>query len=135
MPICVPESELVERFVRSSGPGGQNVNKVATAVELRFDLAATRALPEPVKQRLARLAGRRLTKEGVLVIQSDRHRTQEMNRADARARLQELVARAEVAPRKRVRTKPSRSAREERMAAKKRRGLTKSRRGRAALDD
>jgi ribosome-associated protein len=135
MAITVPESELVERFVRSSGPGGQNVNKVATAVELRFDLAASRVLPEPVKQRLARLAGRRLTREGVLVIQSDRHRTQEMNRADARKRLAELVARASVAPRSRVRTKPTRAAREDRLAAKKRRGLAKSRRGKASLDD
>jgi ribosome-associated protein len=135
MPIRVPESELSERFVRSSGPGGQNVNKVATAVELRFDVRGSPSLPAPVKARLARLAGRRLTKEGVLVLQSDRHRTQEMNRADARRRLADLIARAAVAPKKRLGTKPTRAAREERIAAKKRRARTKRARGRAGVED
>ena len=131
----IPESELEERFVRASGPGGQSVNKVATAVELRFDVRGSAVLGDAVRARLERLAGRRLTKDGVLVIQADRFRTQEANRAEARRRLADLVARASVIPRKRVRTRPSRAAREERIAAKKHRAQVKRGRGRSGLDD
>jgi ribosome-associated protein len=123
--ICIAESELEERFVCASGPGGQNVNKVATAVELRFDVRRSPNLPEPVRVRLERLAGRRLTKDGVLVIRADRFRTQEQNRADARARLAALVRRAAVPPKVRVKTRPTRGANERRLKAKGHRGLTK----------
>jgi ribosome-associated protein len=111
--------------VRASGPGGQNVNKVATAVELRFDLAGTTLFSDAVRARLARLAGRRLTRDGVIVIQADRFRTQEQNRADARRRLEDLVARAVVAPKTRLKTRPTRAAKEQRLQSKKRRARTK----------
>jgi len=124
-PPRVPDSELVESFIRASGPGGQNVNKVATAVELRFDVRHSPSLPEAVRQRLMRLAGSRLTREGVLVIRAERHRTQERNRADARARLDELVAQAAVEPRKRFKTRPTRASKERRLESKARRGNVK----------
>jgi ribosome-associated protein len=123
--IRIPESEIEEHFVRASGPGGQKVQKVATAVELRFDVRASASLPEPVRARLERLAGRRLTKDGVLVIRAERFRTQERNRADARDRLIELVRRAAVPPRFRIPTKPTRGAEERRLEAKVRRALVK----------
>ena len=123
--IRIAESELEEQFVCSSGPGGQNVNKVATAVELRFDVRRSPNLPEPVRLRLERLAGRRLTKDGILVIRADRFRTQEQNRADARARLAELIRRAAVTPKVRIKTKPTRAANERRLKAKVHRSLTK----------
>jgi ribosome-associated protein len=126
--ICIGESELEEKFVRASGPGGQNVNKVATAVELRFDVRGSPNLPGPVRARLERLAGRRLTKDGVLVIHADRFRTQEQNRADARERLMELVHRAAVAPKMRVKTKPPRAAKERRLKAKEHRARLKRKR-------
>src|SRR3990172_8339731 len=104
--IDIDERELEERFIRSSGPGGQNVNKVSTAVELRFDVSASPSLPGEVKSRLARLAGRRLTDEGVLVIRAERFRTQERNRDDARERLAGLVREALPAPKRRLKTTP-----------------------------
>ena len=123
--ISIGEGELEEHFIRASGPGGQNVNKLASAVQLRFDVRRSPSLPEPVRARLERLAGRRLTREGVLVITAQRHRTQERNRDDARARLVELIRRAAVAPRPRRPTKPSASARERRLQSKKHRGAIK----------
>jgi ribosome-associated protein len=133
--ISIDESELEEQFVRSSGPGGQNVNKVATAVELRFDLHRSPSLPPAVRSRLARLAGRRLTKEGVLVIRAERFRTQEQNRADARERLADLVREAAAPPKYRVKTKPTRGSKERRIKAKTRRGaIKKLRRDKPAFD-
>ncbi|MEO8430273.1 MAG: alternative ribosome rescue aminoacyl-tRNA hydrolase ArfB [Acidobacteriota bacterium] len=132
--IVVREDELDERFVRASGPGGQNVNKVATAVELRFDVAAS-SLPADVQARLAALAGKRMTAEGLLVIDSREHRTQARNRAEARARLVDLLRRAAVKPRTRRKTKPSKAARERRLTAKVQRGHVKSGRGRVRTED
>ncbi|HTY40777.1 MAG TPA: alternative ribosome rescue aminoacyl-tRNA hydrolase ArfB [Thermoanaerobaculia bacterium] len=132
--IAIPEEHLEERFVRASGPGGQNVNKVSTAVELRFDVAGS-ALPEDVKARLTALAGRRLGSDGILLIDSRAHRTQAQNRAEARERLAELVRRAAHRPRPRRKTKPTASAREKRLAAKQRRGRVKAGRGRVGHED
>lgn len=123
--IAIDERELEERFIRSSGPGGQNVNKVSTAVELRFDVRRSPSLSDDVRVRLARLAGRRLTAEGVLVIRAERFRTQERNREDARERLAELVRHALAAPKRRVPTKPTKASKERRHEAKAKRSNVK----------
>jgi ribosome-associated protein len=124
--ISIDERELVESFVRASGPGGQNVNKVATAVELRFDVRRSRSLPDAVAIRLQKLAGSRLTSEGVIVISAQRFRTQDANRADARERLFALVRQAAVAPKRRRPTRPPKRAAEDRLAAKSRRARVKA---------
>jgi ribosome-associated protein len=124
--IALREDELVEAFVRSSGPGGQNVNKVSSAVQLRFDVRRSPALPNDVALRLMRLAGKRLTKDGVIVIIAQRHRTQERNRVDARERLFDLIRQATVRPVARRPTKPTRASKQRRIEGKKHRGNVKS---------
>lgn len=130
--ISIPDEELSESFVRSSGPGGQNVNKVASAVELRFDVANSPSLPDAVRERLLARRDRRLTNDGVLVISANRFRDQAKNRADARDRLAEIIRAATFVPKKRVATKPSRAQKERRLNDKKVRSSHK--RGRAKTD-
>jgi ribosome-associated protein len=133
--IRIEESELDERFVRASGPGGQNVNKVATAVELRFDVARSPAIDHEMRERLRAIAGTRLTADGVLVIDARRHRTQADNRQDARERLVALLKRAAVRPKPRRKTRPTMGSIERRAASKRRRAETKRRRGKIVGDD
>lgn len=123
--LSLEENELHESFVRASGPGGQNVNKVATAVQLRFDVRGSPSLPELIRERLLKLAANRINSEGFLLIEARRFRTQEQNRADARQRLAELIQQATVAPKTRRVTKPHRAAKEKRLESKRRRSQAK----------
>lgn len=133
--VFIGEDELIENFIRSSGPGGQNVNKVATAVQLRFDARNAPGLPERVRERTISLAGQRATKDGVIVIEAGRFRTQEQNRADARARLTALVARAaEPPPKPRKKTRPTKGSVERRLQSKAGRSTVKKLRGRVDSD-
>jgi ribosome-associated protein len=127
--VAIPDDAMEERFVRASGPGGQNVNKVATAVQLRFDPARS-GLSHEVCERLRILAGSRVTDEGIIVVDAREHRTQSQNREEARGRLVELIRRALIRPKRRRKTRPSRASQQRRVDVKKRRGDTKRARGR-----
>lgn len=133
LPPPLPEDALEEAFLSGTGPGGQNVNKVATAVQMRLDVFALRLAP-PVYARLKVLAGSRWTNDGEIVIMARSHRTREANRADARERLAALVAKAHIAPQRRIKTRPSKSAKEKRMVGKAVRGEVKRGRGKVELD-
>jgi ribosome-associated protein len=133
--IFINDNEIEEHFIRASGPGGQNVNKVASAVQLRFDVRGSPSLPKEVKVRLSRLAGRRLTNDGVLVINAERHRSQANNRKDALERLLDLIRAAAIRPTLRKPTTPTRSSRHKRLAIKKLRGNVKKLRRDRPSDD
>lgn len=132
--ITIPDWELVETFIRASGPGGQNVNKVASAVQLRFNVKNSPSLPDAVKSRLKALAGRRMTRDGELLIEAQRFRSQDQNREDARARLAELIARAATPPKKRVKSKVSLSQKRKRLDEKRRRSIVKADRAKVTGD-
>lgn len=133
--ISISEQEIKEEFVRASGPGGQNVNKVATAVQLRFDVRHSPSLPADLKQRLLKLAGKRATTEGVLVIDARRFRHQERNRLDALERLKELIRKALHKPKKRLNTRPSKSAVRQRLDSKKKHSQKKQLRKKVSFSD
>ena len=132
--LVIPESEIEEKFIRATGPGGQNVNKVATAVQLRFDVQHSPSLPEAIRARLLHLAAKRVTAEGILVIEAQRFRTQEENRQDARQRLAALIRKATVVPKQRRPTKPSAASQTRRLDSKRRHSQRKRLRG-ANTDD
>ena len=132
--LAIPDQELEERFVRSSGPGGQNVYKVSTAVELRFDVARSPSLPEAVRERLLARRDRRITDDGVLVLSAQRFRTQDRNREDARERLAAVIVAALTAPKKRVATKPTKGSKERRLGAKRERSTVKRHRSASGWD-
>ena len=130
--LAIDENEIELQFIRASGPGGQNVNKVSTAVQLRFDVAHSPSLPEDVRARLMKLAGNRLTNEGELLIEAKRHRTQERNRQDAIARLVELIRHANEKPKPRIATNPTKASKKRRLETKRQRSETKQSRGRVS---
>jgi ribosome-associated protein len=133
--IALDENELEERFIRSPGPGGQNVNKLSTAVQLRFDVARSPSLPDDVRRRLVRIAGRRISTEGILTIAAHRFRTRERNRQDAVERLVDLVRLAAHQPKPRKPTRPTIASKERRLASKRQRSMVKRHRGTAPSDD
>lgn len=132
--IAIHANEIKEEFIRSSGPGGQNVNKVASAVQLRFDVKGSASLPESVKVRLLRMAGNRISSDGILIIEAKRHRTQSQNRTAAMERLVALIKRSAVAPKPRVKTKPTRASKERRLEAKRQRSGIKKARGKPEIE-
>jgi ribosome-associated protein len=133
--IVIDESELQWEFVRSGGPGGQNVNKVATAVQLRFDVEGSQSLTQEIKERITRIAGRRMTSDGTLLIKAQRFRSQERNRVDALARLQEIIGEALRKPKRRIRTRPTASSRMQRLESKRKRAAKKGLRHAASPDE
>jgi ribosome-associated protein len=133
--LFIDEKEISESFIRASGPGGHNVNKVSTAVQIRFDVAHSASLPEDIRARLLVMVRSRLTKEGVLIITAQRYRSQDQNRQDARRRLAELIFRATIPPTKRIPSKPTRASKESRLANKARRSRLKRRRREVGEDE